>query len=382
MNKKLEQKIMAVVFLVIIFLFGAVSDYKLMDYYVNDVAYNEYWNPDISRKNETEYSVVFWGKREFIDINGGIRRLLGQRMMNNVCKLDNGQLTELRDEIDDDTLKQEAENISGLYEFCQDNEIPFVYIAAPDKISPYDSMLPVGETDSSNENTDRFVSYLDKMGVPNIDLRYEIHRDGIEHYSMFSKTDHHWNAQGGYYAYTKIREWMDKNGILYDERAADCINYDLVKYENKLLGSWGQRTGRLFTGCDDFYVYYPCFDTSVTTEGVTGEYKDVLLDESELEIHGPGFIYDSFYPNMRDVYNNTVDNDTVVMLIGDSFSREVNPFIILSERDFVFRQTTSSALITKDEITETKPDAIILMQSPWNNLGNIDCFSYFANEGS
>ena len=41
-------------------------------------------------------------------------------MMNNVCKLDNGQLTELRDEIDDDTLKHIFKVAKKMIKRCED----------------------------------------------------------------------------------------------------------------------------------------------------------------------------------------------------------------------------------------------------------------------
>ncbi len=378
MKYKSEAGIAAILFIIIVFVMGICTDYKLMDFYVNDTPYNEYWNPELGRKNETDYSVVFFGKRFYIDINGGIRRLLGQREMNGVVKLDNGQLTMIiENKLDQDILSQEAENIKELYEFCTQESIPFIYILTPDKICPYDPKLPVGEIDHSNDNIDMFVSELNRLSIPYLDIRNEMYVDGIEHYSFFSKTDHHWNAQGGYYAFLKIKEWMDVNKIEYSASASDESNYTLEKYNNKLLGSWGQRTGRMFTGSDDFYVYYPKFETCVVTDEKAGEYRDVLLDESQLDGKGPGFIYDTFYPNTTDVYNEKTDNDTTVFLIGDSFSRECNPFIILSVRNFIFKKAYSSEEITREELIDLHPDALILMHSPMSNLGSEGSFSFF-----
>ena len=82
MNNKLQYKLIAVLFIIILCLFGISSDYKLIDYYINDTLYNEYWNPSLGRKNEKEYTVVFLGKRFFVDINCAIRNMLKQQEMN------------------------------------------------------------------------------------------------------------------------------------------------------------------------------------------------------------------------------------------------------------------------------------------------------------
>ena len=107
----LKYRTEAVIFLLLIFVFGICSDFKLADYYINNVIYNEYFNPELGRKNETEYSKVFFGKRIFIDVNGGIRSILGQRYMNQVTKLNNGHLIWQMEYISDEELEANALNI-------------------------------------------------------------------------------------------------------------------------------------------------------------------------------------------------------------------------------------------------------------------------------
>ncbi|MCI8391799.1 MAG: hypothetical protein HFI35_14280 [Roseburia sp.] len=372
MNNKLQYKLIAVLFIIILCLFGISSDYKLIDYYINDTLYNEYWNPSLGRKNETEYTVVFLGKRFFVDINGAIRNMLKQQEMNEVCKLDNGHLTALiSSPINNETLKTEALNVQKLYLCCKEIGVPFIFIATPDKISPYDNKLPQGETDYSNLNTDVFLQELKKQGVPFIDLREEFYKNGLDQYRYFSKTDHHWNAYGGYYGYLEIQRWLDTEGIVYDKIPSDLNNYTINVYPQKLLGSWGQRTGKYFAGLDDFYVFLPKFETSVTIESgtITASYEDVLIDCNLLSAKTPGFIYDGVYCNTRDVTNNMAKNESSVLLIGDSFSRVVNPYIILSIKKFSWRSTYLSADITRNFLESGDFDAIILLQSPWNNLG-------------
>lgn len=376
---KRQNVILALLFILVISFLGFISDYKLLDYYINDIQYNEYWNPSLGRKNETEYSTVFFGKRTFVDLNGAIRHVLGQHEMNNVCRLNNNQLTALAPEIPSELLKENAENICKLYTYCEKQNIKFIYVSAPDKISPIDPELPIGEIDYSNSNIDCFLEYLNEFGVPFIDLRKCYINDGIDHYTQFSKTDHHWNGFAGYYAFTKIYEWMYQNGIILDSTAFDEKNYNIIQYENKLLGSWGQRTGKLFAGADKFIVYYPKFTTSVTAGDITGSYEDVLLNDDLLNNKEPSFIYDDFYQNTFNIVNNIVENESNILLISDSFSRVVNPFLILSCKYFEWYSTYASYVVTSDFIDSYSPDVIVLLQSPYNNYELKDSYSFLPD---
>lgn len=376
----LKYRTEAVIFLLLIFVFGICSDFKLADYYINNVIYNEYFNPELGRKNETEYSMVFFGKRIFIDVNGGIRSILGQRYMNQVTKLNNGHLIWQMEYISDEELEANALNIKMVYEYCQEKGVPFVYIAAPDKISPWDSELPTGVEDYSNSNIDRFLEYIENLSIPFIDIRKELHNDGINQYLMFSRTDHHWNGYCGFYVWSKIRCWMDENGIDYEDTCADESNYTVKVYNNKLLGSYGQRTGKYFTCPDDFVVYYPNYDTSLTVGNITGRYEDILLNMSLLDSKEPEFIYDAFYPNYSPTINNSVNNDTRILIIGDSFSREVNPYFILTCKEYIWSSSYQSELISRNSLDGLAPDAMIIIHSPANNLGMEKSFRYFSNE--
>lgn len=380
-DSKLQYKILAVLFIMLITIFSFISDIKYIDYYVNDRIINEYWNSDLGRKNETDYSTMFFNKRWFIDINGGIRRALHQRSMNGVEKLNNGHLTPVVNQIDGVILSQEAENIQKLYLFCESQNIPFIYVAAPDKISPYNKELPLGLQDYSNENIDTFLAVLGDYNVPYIDMRKEFFDDGLNQYDYFSKTDHHWNSIGGYFCYTKLAEWFVDSNIFFDINMLNLDNYEISTYQGKLLGSWGQRTGKYFAGTDDLYVYYPEFDTSITSvwEGTTGTYEEILLNQSLLENSGPEFIYDGLFDNMKDVVNNNAENETSILMISDSFSRVVNPWIILSIKNFYMRSSYDSASVTGEYISEKKPDAVILLQSPWNNLGSANSYNYLPD---
>ena len=259
--------------------------------------------------------------------------------------------------------------------------MPFLYVAAPDKISPFDPQMPIGFVDYSNAHIDVFLNRLKEKNVPYIDLRYSIMEDNLNQYDLFAKTDHHWNSMGGYYGYSKIREWFEEQEIDYDVIASLEENYNIDEYKDKLLGSWGQRTGKLYAGTDSLFVYKPLFPTSVTLLDnlETGTYEEMLINSEVLFEETSDFVYDTVFPNTRDVLNNQVENDTTVILISDSFSRVVNPFIILTVKNFCYASTYDSKLITKEYILSKHPDAVILLQSPWNNYGSDSSFQFIPD---
>ena len=106
--EKNQHKILAVVFVIALAIFAAITDYKYIRFYVDDVVYNEKWIPDLGRKNETDYMSCFFGKDTLIDLNGGIQRLMGTPEMNNVVRLQNGHLTGMKVAIAENRLVEEA----------------------------------------------------------------------------------------------------------------------------------------------------------------------------------------------------------------------------------------------------------------------------------
>ncbi len=400
---KYKYKLLALGFLLIIFVFGTASDINLIRFHVSKEVVNEEWTPELGRKNETEYATVFYAKDAFLDMNGGVRKTLGQRQMNGVVRLMNGQLTEEgMPAIRKKKLRREAGSVASLHAYLETEGIPFLYVIAPDKISPFDgtyddaglltgkakcpdpenTVCPVGFEDHVNQNIDVFRTALDAWGVPYIDLREEMLRDGIDWYSYFYRTDHHWTSEAGWYAYGKIADWTEENtDILLDKRARDGANYEKQTCHNCMLGSWGQRTGKRFAGTDDVTLYIPVYQTDF--ENLTfqkrGRMEDVIYNREYLDEKNPGMIYDPVFDSLDQIVNHSADNDTTIMIITDSYSRVVCPFISLSVRNMWFNSSYKTDQINAKLIEKLQPDMVICLQSPRNSLGEDACFAYDLN---
>ncbi len=387
-------------FLLIIFLFSAVTDFKLAKFYINKEVVNEEWTPELGRKNETDQATVFFGKEKFLDLNGGMRKALGQRQMNKVVRLLNGHLTEDgMPAIKKKKLKSRAASVAAFWQYLDSEDIEFLYVIPPDKIAPEDgavsdkkegarqgsglikksSVCPAGFEDHVNENIDRFKEGLDAWGVPYIDLREMMISDNIDWYSYFYKTDHHWTSEAGWYAYEKIADWTKKNtDIQFDERAGNIANYETKTCKNCMLGSWGQRTGRFFAGTDDVTVYIPRYETDL--ENLTFQKRgtmDQVIYNMEYMVEGkPDMIYDPVFDSLDQIVDHSSDNDTTILVITDSYGRVVCPFLSLSVRNMWFHSGYKTDEINKALIEKLDPDMVICLQSPRNSLGEDKCFSY------
>ncbi len=376
---RLRNYILSVGFLACIFILGIGSDIKAVKFYKEGKPINEAWSPDLGRQNETEYAGVFLGKEELINLNGGMRRVLGQQEMNKVVRLRNGQMTELKEKpIKKKKLRREAANVAAFSAFLDEEDIPFLYVIPPDKVAPYE-ILPAGYLDYSNHNIDIFKESLESWDVPMIDLRQTMLDDGIDWYSYFYKTDHHWTSEAGWYAYGKIADWItDNTDVDLDKRAMDPANYTTEHYKKCLLGTWGQRTGTLFAGADDITLYVPTYETNV--ENLTfqkrGTMDQAVYNRDYIHEGKPEFIFDAVFDSTDQFVNYSADSTATILIITDSFGRVVNPFLVLSARNMWFHSSYQTETINEKMIDKLDPDVVIMLQSGWNNLGEDKCFSF------
>ncbi|MBQ6450702.1 MAG: hypothetical protein IJJ29_02130 [Solobacterium sp.] len=377
--RKGTKRLYAAVFLVILFGFGGITLFNMWQRHHAGTAVNEQKDENISAF-ENDYNAVFAGKERLVDINGAAASAAGAEEMNGVIKLRNGQLTELHEKVSEETLAKEAENVKVLASFLEAQGIPFLYVSAPDKVSMYDDQLPEGVQDFSNENIDTFLHMLDERGVEYLDLREVLHDVDPDLYRFFYRTDHHWTTEAGFYAYCGIcAKIQELSGISVDPKYTDINNYREDTYPGVLLGTWGQRTGEAFAGePDDFSFICPGFETDVIRkydwhEGTLEEnfYYPDLINTDE-----PGLFYDLVLATVTDARNMSLHNGKRIMFLGDSFSRTVNPFFMISYEYFDYENCYNSSSLTAEMITETKPDIVVLMHSPWNNYGREESFQY------
>ncbi len=356
------------VFLIVVGLIGFLTFFRHMNFYINDVTVNNEWTAEMGNRFETDLASNFFGKFSFVNLNGAIRKLLGQREMNGVVRLNNGYLTVPLRECPEEQLHQFADRTAALNSYLQNRGTGLVYVSPPYTGSKYDPELPAGIEDHSNDNIDRLLSLLEEAGVDTIDVRESMRADGIDHYEMTYKTDHHWTTEAGFYTYRLLEKYIsEKTGCAIDPRISDISNYTVTKYEKWFLGSRGKRTGQYFAGTDDFTLIEPKFDITIrSVEGSSGTIRDFFIDKELLgrRDYESGYVYDAVLgwgAYSGDYVNPDSVNDIRILIISDSFAKAVNPYLIMGFGETKCILDAYTGNVTPDLIEDYDPDVVIML---------------------
>ena len=329
-----------------------------------------------------------------IDLNGGFQRLMGKRVIEDaapdlrVVRMDDGRLVFTVRDVETDW---KAANLADLNAFCAALDTPLLYVQAPFKVDPADPQLPPGVTDYTNENADALLTALSAQGVDTLDLRAELKADGLDHASMFYRTDSHWTTEAAFWAYQTLAGTLHTDyGFPLDPAVIDRANFDKRTYPGIFLGSQGKRVGKLYGGVDDLDLITPRFDThlryTVPVHDLVreGDFTQSVLDFSHVDTidlyeMSPYYVYSGGdYPNST-IENLNAPDGKKVLLVRDSFSCAVAPFLSLAVGQldtFDLRYNTEPLT---DYIARTRPDAVLIMY----NAGVIkdDIMWRFGTEG-
>ena len=370
MNRK-SALIYTAVFLLLVAVPGLLSFMKQMDVYVHHTAVDNEWTAELGSKFETDLASNFFRKFDFVNMNGAIRKVLGQREMNGTVKLDNGYLITPMDECSEEQLRQFAGRMAAFHSFLKERGTELVYVSPPCTSDKYDPELPAGIEDHCNENIDRLLAFLKNEGIDTIDVREAIRADGISHDDMMYKTDHHWTTEAGFYTYSLLEKYIsEKTGCVTDPRVSDISNYTVTKYDDWFLGARGRRTGRFFAGTDDYTLIEPDFETEFrSAEGVTGTFSDFFIDKEPLvrKDYENGYVYDAVprWGNYSGDYVNLMNsNDEKILIISDSYAKAVNPYLIMGFGEMKCLLDGNVGYITPKMIEDYDPDVVILLYYP------------------
>lgn len=335
-------------------------------------------NDQYSGMLETESELSFLhNKGTYIDLNGLMADALGQPMMNDRVKLKNGHLAKVIPETTDYAdIQQAAGNIIRLHNAHTLSGGKFLFVMVSSQISRYEDLLPVGYTDTTNESADVFLSLLEEAGVPYLDLREELQKDGMSVANAYYVTDHHWTPQTGFWAYGKMVKKLAQMGAIepVDPFYTDPGNYTFETHPNTFLGSSGKRTGKYYAGLDDSVIIRPNFETDITVQiplremKLQGRYEDVSYNtDAERNYDRPAFYDENVYGlygwgDMPITHwrNENAPQQGKFLLIGESFGNI--PFSLMS---IVFSSCDEMDMRHYEEdfaayYDSYKPDTVIL----------------------
>jgi hypothetical protein len=111
-----------------------------------------------------------------------------------------------------DDLEAVATAIQGCYRYAQEQNITFLIVVAPNKVSIYPDKLP-GQLKplSRLSRLDQLNEYLRTHNIPEVlDLRPAL-RDARQQHDVYYKFGTHWNEYGAHVAYERIIDVLSKS---------------------------------------------------------------------------------------------------------------------------------------------------------------------------
>ena len=286
----------------------------------------------------------------FIQLYGGVQRLSGRRVIqdmvagNTVAKLSTGALNFVNlgtAEEPGAEVEVRAKATADFAAALKSQGIPYLYVAAPQKIQRGVQLLPQGLEESGNACCDAYLAGLDRLGVDYLDLRPVFEGNGI-YSNWFFNTDHHWKPEAAFFAWQYLAGQMDlRYGLETPSALTNPTNWDTQVLEDFFLGSQGKRVGSLYAGVDDFTIFTPKFETDLTYTNSDGSFtrsgpfsQSVCFPERVAERDwfnaNPYTYYSGGDYGMAQMVNHKNPGGPKVVLLRESFSCTLAPFLALS----------------------------------------------------
>lgn len=269
-------------------------------------------------------------------------------------------------------MKACADQTVSFSDYCTNKGIKFLYVNTPVKLCKFYDNRISGISDFNNQNADSFLSLLDSQGITWLDLRTELHEDGFEHHSLFFKTDHHWRPETGLWAAERITTRLkDLYGLEIDSSILNPDYFTYETYPKWFLGSQGKKVTLANAEPEDFSLIYPKYPTLFSYEvkskniAVEGDFE-VFYDMDQISNCdyynlNPYTTYMYGDQALERIENKQIYNGLRVLIIRDSFSSCVLPFLALSFQyiDAIDLRHFNGSL--KRFIEIEKPDVVIVI---------------------
>lgn len=346
--------------------------------YMNKNYSSEMVKKNIYRRDRREklLSKYIAGNMRMVGIAKEYDNIIGWKLTapneyNGVRDIGDGYFASFSSSIDTETPARELIELSN---WCEQHGINFLYVQAPGVINESTDVNISGVLDFSNQNADELLAKLADNNVKVLDLRAELalqaKKDNKSWREYFYRTDHHWKVDTGLWASSRIAQRVSQIcGFDIDLSLYDKNKYHVDLFEKWFLGTAGKKVTLMRTEPDDFELWYPNFATNFEVEIPTldmhekGDFK-IFIDMSSIY---PKNYYNAS-PYMAYVYGDTpvivsknLDiNKGKVLLIRDSFSEVIIPFLNLSYsevRALDLRRFNGSV---KKYIESYKPDIVVV----------------------
>ena len=337
------------------------------------------------------------GRIKMVNAARSYNRLIGSPAMavntvDEVIYLDNGYLTYAESLVEEEQIGEIADRLSSLHDGLEEKDVPFVYMNVGSKVCPYDRKLPKGAEEYTNENGDHLIAALEERDVETLDFREYMMSDGLDWYSSYYITDHHWKTKTGLWAAGIVAEYLNQNcGFEFDKKYFEENAYDIKVVQDYFLGGQGRVITFEGVEAEPYECILPKFDTlfsvKIPSRGLEtmGTYRETLFDE---ETFGKIADYtEEEFLSKPDAYNAvTIRNDALaqirnhnpennqgkkILVLQDSFGWYSTTFLAcdVEKIDIIYPMAFNGSV--QSYVEETKPDAVVMMMCE-RNIPTID----------
>jgi hypothetical protein len=284
-----------------------------------------------------------------------------------------------------------AKSLADFNQFLRKKNILLLYVQAPDKVCKEDAIAST--RNFVNLNADGLLAALEQADVPALDLREELHRQGLVHHDQFLKTDHHWKPETGLWATKVLAERLNAS-FDFD---IDTSLYNPERYDYQVqddnLGSLGRRATLAAAAPEPFTFIFPKFETALNIcipsrkLDERGDFRVTYYRElweymlKEKDIYRKDYYPTYFYGENPVIFveNSHAACEKKVLVIADSFNWVVAPFLALGVKNMNvlrLRQFTGSV---RSFIDQNMPDIVLVLHYPGGISDSIDYNSHASN---
>ena len=317
----------------------------------------------------------------WIDLFGGMQRAAGVDTVedrdNPVYRLRNNRVTFVYT----DTSPFSDEERESIYTFKQSADgvsARTIFVTIPQKTCSRQSDFMTRGVQTHSEEIDAYrAGVFAEAGFEILDLHEKMHSEGKDHAAMYFRTDHHWTAHAGLWA---AKEIGDALGL--DTTLLDPSQFTTEKHPGIFLGSEGKHGGRLYCPPDDLDILTPTFDTALTHQIEqdtlrSGSFREGLLFPEQLkparyEDYFPYSIYLNGDHSFSSIQNTQNPDGMRVLLIKDSFSNSMAPYLALCCAQVDMIDTRFYASSAAAYVAQSKPDAVCVALSARTNNEDFD----------
>ena len=272
-----------------------------------------------------------------------------------------------------------AASVGDFARFAKDAGSEFLYVQTPCGIDAFDPRLPIGVTDYSNSNYDLFCQGIRQQGLDVLDLRESIEASEFTIPELFYRTDHHWTSQGALLGTVWTANYLnDRLGAVLDTGLLSPDRFHSLLLEGKNLGAEGRKVSAGYAAPEEMELLIPDYDTAFRVEhpgaglSFSGSFEQVMFD---WDIFDPDHLYETAWYEaqlhglqpLTIIHNEMAENDIKIMVIGNSMSLSMVPFLSLmvKEVDLIdYRAELGFDGSYRSFLEQTKPDYCILMAVP------------------